>query len=78
MKNLNNKIDLEQRIRKEYRLPDDILINREVCTCLLVGQCDYESVDPTSPVFLSELVYNSPRSLYPLLWLQLGYEYTIV
>lgn len=78
MRSLENRLDLETQIRKEYRLPEDLHLTREICVSLLAGQADPESVDATSPVFLSELVYNSPRSLYPLLWLQLGYEYTIV
>ena len=78
MRDLRNKIDLEEKIREEYRLPENLVITREICVSLLAGKADPESVDATSPEFLSELVYNNSRSLYPLLWLQLGYEYTIV
>lgn len=77
MRDLRNKIDLEEKIREEYRLPENLVITREICVSLLAGQADPES-DVTNSEFLSNLVYNSPRSLYPLLWLQLGYEYTIV
>ena len=77
MRDLRNKIDLEKKIREEYRLPENLVITREICVSLLAGEAD-ESVDATSPEFLSNLVYNRSRSLYPLLWLQLGYEYTIV
>lgn len=78
MRSLGNKMLLEEKIKKEYRLNENLAITREICVSLLAGEADPESVDATSPEFLSELVYNNSRSLYPLLWLQLGYDYTII
>ena len=77
MRNLGNKLLLEEKIRQEFRLQENLAITREICVYLLAGEADPES-DVTNPEFLSELVYNNSRSLYPLLWLQLGYDYTII
>lgn len=68
-----NKLVLEEKIKVEYNLPSNFEIDAETCISLLVGKREVSSFDPFNQQFLEELIYNSPRSLYPLLWLQLGF-----